>query len=115
MRTVADFEKMIKSALKAAARYSKSLDVQIFSLASALRALELANNDLDGIDCCTLETERSIIAHPAFKIRTDAETSVTRQMKQLGLTTEALGGEVREDPMVALTKKVRRKQVEATK
>ena len=106
---------MIKSALKASDRYNRSLDVQIYSLASALRALELANSDLDGIECCTLETERSIIAHPAFKIRTDAEASVTRQMKQLGLTNEALGASTKEDPMLALTKKIRKQQVEGTK
>lgn len=106
---------MIVKALKAANRYTHALDVQIYSLASALRALELANHDLDQIDCCTLETERSIIAHPAFKIRTDAETSVTRQMKQLGLTTEAIGGGAKEDPMLDLVNKVHKKQKEAAR
>ena len=110
-KKVADYQKIVKSALKSCGNYSKSLDIQILSLASALRTLVLANDDIDDLDVTTvLETTRygeKIAPHPAFKVQRDAQDSVTRQMKALGLTAADLSGVMDDDPLVDLTTKVK--------
>lgn len=110
-KKVADYEKMVKSALKASGNYSKALNIQILSLASALRTLTLANSEIDDLtETTVLESTRygeKMAPHPAFKVQRDAQDSVTRQMKALGLTTAELSGAMEEDPLVDLTKKVK--------
>lgn len=49
----------------------------------------------------------TLAPHPVFKIQKDAQDSVTRQMKALGLTAEDLTGTDDDDPLIDLTKKVR--------
>ncbi len=107
-----EFRTEIVKALKASGKYSKGVDLQIFSLAVALRTLDLANEELDKLDTVvTVEKSRygndSLSPHPVFKILKDAQDSVTRQMKALGLTTEELTGTDDDDPLIDLTKKVR--------
>lgn len=101
----------ITKALKAAGKYSKGLETQILSLASALRTLDMANDDIDQLDETTvLEVTRyghKLAPHPVFKIQKDAQDSVTRQMKALGLTAEELTGGDEDDPLIDLTKKVK--------
>lgn len=111
-KLIADYKKDIERALKAAGRYSKSLDIQILSLASALCTLCKANDEIEGLDCVTISVttrygNESIAAHPVFKIQKDAQDSVTRQMKALGLTAEELTGTDDDDPLIDLTRKVR--------
>lgn len=110
-KKVADYQKIVKKALKSCGNYSTSLDIQIISLASALRTLGLANDDIDTLEVTTiLETTRygkKMAPHPAFKVQRDAQDSVTRQMKALGLTTADLSGEMDADPLVELTAKVK--------
>ena len=110
-KKVSDYEKMVKSALKASGNYSKALNIQILSLASALRTLTLANSEIDDLtETTVLESTRygkKMAPHPAFKVQRDAQDSVTRQMKALGLTTAELSGAMEEDPLVDLTKKVK--------
>ena len=110
-KRVADYQRMVKKALKSCGNYSKSLDIQILSLASALRTLGLANDEIDNLDVTTiLETTRygeKMAPHPAFKVQRDAQDSVTRQMKALGLTAADLSGEMDDDPLVDLTTKVK--------
>ena len=110
-KKVADYQKIVKNALKACGNYSKSLDIQIISLASALRTLGLANDEIDTLDVTTiLETTRygkKMAPHPAFKVQRDAQDSVTRQMKALGLTAADLSGVMDDDPLVDLTTKVK--------
>ena len=110
-KKVADYEKMVKNALKTCGNYSKSLDIQIISLASALRTLSLANDEIDTLDVTTvIESTRygeKMAPHPAFKVQRDAQDSVTRQMKALGLTAADLSGEMEDDPLVDLTTKVK--------
>ena len=109
-KRVADYQRMVKKALKSCGNYSRSLDIQILSLASALRTLGLANDEIDNLDVTTiLETTRygeKMAPHPAFKVQRDAQDSVTRQMKALGLTAADLSGEMDDDPLVELTTKV---------
>lgn len=110
-KTLDDYVKDIVKALKEAGNYSKSLGMQVRALATAMRTLDLANKEIDGLTSTTVwETTRygeKLAPHPVFKIQKDAQDSVTRQMKALGLTAEELGGgEADDDPLVELTKKV---------
>ena len=104
---------MIK-ALKAHNLYTASLKMQIRSLASAMRNLELANEQIDGLQETTVwETTRygeKLAPHPVFKIAKEAQELITRQMKSLGLTAEDLAGDTDEDPMVDVTKKLIKKR-----
>lgn len=111
-KKVNDYKKDIEKALKSASRYSRSLDAQILSLAGALRTLDLANDEIDNLDTTTISSvsrygNETLVPHPVFKIQKDAQDSVTRQMKALGLTAEELTGTDEDDPLIDLTKKVK--------
>ena len=112
MRTTDEFQVFITKALKQAGKYSKSLQPQIMSLAGALRTVELANYELDELTSTVVPmTNRygseGFAPHPVFKILRDAQDSVTRQMKALGLTAADLEGQDENDPLLDLTKKVK--------
>lgn len=114
-KKVDEYKKDIEKALKAANRYSRSLGAQILSLAGALRTLDLANDEIDDLEGVTIPVvsrygNETLAPHPAFKVQKDAQDSVTRQMKALGLTAEDLTAEIDEDPMVDLTKKLQRRR-----
>lgn len=111
-KQVNEYKKDIEKALKAAGKYSKSLGAQILSLAGALRTLDLANDEIDGLEVTTISTTSrygnvTLAPHPVFKTQKDAQDSVTRQMKALGLTAEELTGADDDDPLIDLTKKVK--------
>lgn len=111
-KQVNDYKKDIEKALKAAGKYSKSLGAQILSLAGALRTLDLANDEIDELEITTISSvsrygNETLVPHPVFKIQKDAQDSVTRQMKALGLTAEELTGTDEDDPLIDLTKKVK--------
>ena len=80
------------------------------NLATALRTLDMANAQIDTLDEVTVWEEtrygQKLAPHPVFKVQKDAQDSVTRQMKILGLTTDLLAGTDDTDPLVELTKKV---------
>ena len=71
-KTVNEYVKEITKTLKANKTYSRGLDMQILSLASAMRNLEMANNQIDGLTETTVwETTRygeKLAPHPVFKI-----------------------------------------------
>lgn len=117
-KTVKDYEKDIKKVLKTLKTYSTGLDMQILSLASAMRNLEMANDQIDGLTETTVwETTRygeKLAPHPVFKIAKEAQELVTRQMKALGLTVEDLAGDTDDDPMANLTKKLIKKRKQPT-
>ena len=113
-KSVNDYKKDIVRTLRNLKTYSKGLDMQILSLASAMRNLEMANDQIDGLTETTVwETTRygeKLAAHPVFKIAKEAQELVTRQMKALGLTVEDLAGEADDDPLADLTKKLTKKR-----
>ncbi len=113
-KTVNEYKAEIIKVLKAQKIYSRGLDMQVISLASAMRNLELANNQIDGLEETTVwETTRygkKLAPHPVFKIAKEAQELVTRQMKALGLTAEDLAGDVEDDPLADLTKKLTKKR-----
>lgn len=111
-KKVSDYKNDIVKALKSVGKYSKGLDIQITSLAGALCTLSKANEEIDNLTSTCIEVVsrygNSILApHPVFKIQKDAQDSVTRQMKALGLTAEELTGTDEDDPLIDLTKKVK--------
>lgn len=111
-KRVNEYKKDIEKALKAVGKHSRSLDAQILSLAGALRTLDLANDEIDGLIETTIPVvsrygNETLAPHPVFKIQKDAQDSVTRQMKALGLTAEELTGSDETDPIIDLTKKVK--------
>ena len=87
-KTVSEYTKEITKMLKANKTYSRGLDMQILSLASAMRNLEMANDQIDGLTETTVwETTRygeKLAPHPVFKIAKEAQEQVTRQMKESG-------------------------------
>ena len=117
-KNIAEHKKEIVRQLKANGTYSKSLDIQIISLASAMRNLEMANEQIDGLTETTVwETTRygeKLAPHPVFKIAKEAQELVTRQMKALGLTVEELAGGTDDDPLADLTKKLTKKRRQPT-
>ena len=117
-KTVNEYVKEITKTLKANKTYSRGLDMQILSLASAMRNLEMANNQIDGLTETTVwETTRygeKLAPHPVFKIAKEAQELVTRQMKALGLTVNELAGNTEDDPLADLTKKLTKKRKQPT-
>lgn len=113
-KSVEEYRKDIVRKMKVHKTYTQALDMQIYSLASAMRNLDLANEQIDGLtEVTVLETTRygeKLAPHPAFKIAKDAQDMVTRQMKALNLTVEDLSGEADEDPLTDLTKKLTKKR-----
>ena len=118
-KKVTEYKKDIEKALKSAGKYSRSLGAQILSLAGALRTLDLANDEIDELDSTTISAvsrygNETLVPHPVFKIQKDAQDSVTRQMKALGLTAEELTGVDDDDPLTDLTKKLTKKRKQPT-
>lgn len=113
-KSVEEYRREIVRKMKVHKTYTQALDMQIYSLASAMRNLDLANEQIDELEEVTVwETTRygqKIAPHPAFKIAKDAQDMVTRQMKALNLTVEDLSGEADEDPLSELTKKLTKKR-----
>lgn len=113
-KSVEEYKKEIVRQMKAHKTYSRGLDMQITSLASAMRNLEMANAQIDGLTEVTVWEETrygsKLAPHPVFKVAKDAQDMITRQMKALGLTAEDLAGEIEEDPLVDMTKKLTKKR-----
>ena len=110
VKTIAEYKQQVEKALKSIKKYNKGLDMQITSLATARRPVDLASWQIDGlVEVTVLEETRygsKMAPHPAFKVLKDAQDSVTRQLKALGLTPENLTNEDEEDPLIGVTKKV---------
>lgn len=117
-KTVNEYVKEITKTLKANKTYSRGLDMQILSLASAMRNLEMANNQIDGLTETTVwemtRYGKKLAPHPVFKIAKEAQELVTRQMKALGLTVDELAGNTEDDPLADLTKKLTKKRKQPT-
>lgn len=117
-KSVKDYVKEINKVLRANKVYSHGLDAQILSLASAMRNLELANTQIDGLTETTVWEQtrygKKLAPHPVFKIAKEAQELITRQMKVLGLTVEDLAGGAEDDPLADLTKKLTKKRNQPT-
>ena len=109
-KNIEDYVRDIRKVLKSNNSYTSALDMQIRSLASAMRNLDMANAQIDGLTETTVwEKTRygeKLAPHPVFKIAKEAQELITRQMKALKLTAEDLTGAVDDDPLVDMTKKL---------
>lgn len=113
-KTIEDYVRDIRKVLKSNNSYTSALDMQIRSLASAMRNLDMANAQIDDLTETTVwEKTRygeKLAPHPVFKIAKEAQELITRQMKALKLTAEDLAGAVDDDPLVDMTKKLAKKR-----
>ncbi len=96
MAKIQYYKTQVVKALKKTGLYSDALSIQINSLASAMLTLKIANAEIETLDSVLLQNETSQgttnIVHPVFKVQRDAMDQVSRQMKQLGLTTSEVVG-----------------------
>lgn len=117
-KSVLDYVREIKKVLRDHKTYTAALDPQITSLASAMRNLQMANDQIDTLVDTTVWEEtrygRKLAPHPVFKIAKDAQRSITEQMKALNLTVDELAGEADDDPLADLTKKLTKRRKVAT-
>ena len=106
MKSVSTYEKLIKKCLEHAGRYTPALDLNIYALASTLRTHELIMRQVDGLRVTVLELTtargKNVRAHPLLGQLRDAEASVLRQLRELGLTAEGTRGRVEADPLAGL-------------
>lgn len=117
-KSVLDYVREIKKVLRDHKTYTAALDPQITSLASAMRNLQMANDQIDTLVDTTVWEEtrygKKLAPHPVFKIAKDAQRSITEQMKALNLTVDELAGEADDDPLADLTKKLTKRRKVAT-
>lgn len=96
MAQLQDYKMLVTKALKAAGLYSPALSIQINNLASAMLTLRIANDTIEKLDSVLLTNTTTqgttVQLHPVFKVQRDAMDQITRQMKQLGLTTADIIG-----------------------
>jgi phage terminase small subunit len=87
----------IRESLENIGAYSTSLDIQIQSLACAWDSLEKAHAEASKLKKTTIVEQgrfgKKVVPHPVYKIMRDAEMSITKQMKALGLTFADIVGE----------------------
>lgn len=87
----------IRESLENIGAYSTSLDIQIQSLACAWDTLDKAHAEASKLKATTIVEQGrfgdKVVPHPVFKIMRDAEMSITKQMKALGLTFADIVGE----------------------
>lgn len=104
------YERKIRAALRRHNLPTSGLEIQIRSLATALRTLDKANLQIAGLDEVTVwEKTRygeKLAPHPVFKVAHDAEYQITRQMKALGLTADNLSVDAEKDPLTEMTAKL---------
>lgn len=108
MKKISEWEEVLREALRSAGKYSPGLEPQIMSLAGALRTLDLVNHEIDAMEQVLVPVvsrygNETHVANPCFKIQKDAQESITKQMKALGLTPDDLMGTDRNDPLIELT------------
>lgn len=107
MQNIEDYEIKIQKALESQNRWSESLVIAVHSLAVAMRNLDMANNDIEALDSCTVLEEtrygKKIAPHPAFKIAKDANEAIGKLLKSLGLTADDISEGIDNDPLAEVT------------
>lgn len=107
MRNIEGYEIKIQKALESQNHWSESLVIAVHSLAVAMRNLDMANNDIEALDSCTVLEEtrygKKIAPHPAFKIAKDANEAIGKLLKSLGLTADDISEGIDNDPLAEVT------------
>lgn len=118
-KTVSEYCTAIRRALKAAGVSPAPLEMEIEALARAQHTLDLTDEDISVLKSTTLKETtmhgEKVVPHPVFRVQRDALAALTRHMKALGLTAEALGTAAEESPLEDITRKVLDAQRKAAK
>lgn len=94
MRDIKTIEKTIKKALKKNGTYESGMDPLIYMAASAIRVVDLANDDIDDITSAivieqTREGNEKHVLHPTLKGLNNALEMSRRLLRELGLTLDS--------------------------
>lgn len=114
MRSIKKIEKTIKEALEKNGTYEESMDQLIYLAASALRVVDLANDDIKKLDTTivielTREGNHKHVFHPTLKGLNGALEMARRLLRELGLTLDsAIGSE--SDDVAGLINEVNKKR-----
>lgn len=89
-KKIKNYKTRIIRALKKEGKYNTGLLVTVDALANTMRTLDICSSEIDGLDKATVvETTRygqKLAPHPVFKVQRDAQDSLARLCKALGLT-----------------------------
>ena len=105
----------ITKALKNNGKYNEGLKLGIESVADTLVVRDLCRNDIDQLQITTVkETTRygeKIAPHPVFKILRDAQATLDKGCKSLGLTYAELMKELDLDPLKEFVDSINNKNI----
>ncbi len=91
-------------------KYNDALAVSVEQVADALIVRDLCRKDLDGLDSTTVtETTRyggKLIPHPVFKIMHDAQATLVKVCKSLGITYDEMSEELEPDPFAEIMQRL---------
>ncbi len=100
-RNIRNYKARIIRALKKTGKYNTGLLVTVDALANTMRTLDICSGEIDGLDKATVVEEtrygRKLAPHPVFKVQRDAQDSLSRLCKTLGLTYADLMKETGDD------------------
>ncbi len=89
-KKISNYKARIVRALKKAGKYNDGLLVTVEALANTMRTLDICSSEIDGLDKATvIETTRygqKLAPHPVFKVQRDAQDSLARLCKNIGMT-----------------------------
>lgn len=118
-KTVEEHAATVQRAVKSKGADSAALEMEIYSLASARRTLDLANAEIANLEATTVSEKTQqgakLVSHPVFRVQRDALAAVTRHMKALGLTAQDLTAADEGSPLENLTEKVLKATQKAAK
>ena len=118
-KTVEEHATTVQRAVKSKGADSAALEMEIYSLASARRTLDLANAEIANLKATTVSEKtqqgEKLVSHPVFRVQRDALAAVTRHMKALGLTAQDLTAADEGSPLENLTEKVLKATQKAAK
>lgn len=107
---VSTYKTRILRALKKAGKYDTGLLPMVDALANTMRTLDICREQIDGLTVATvLEKTRygeKLAPHPVFKVQRDAQDSLVRLCKNVGLTYAELMKEAGGDGYSAFMKEM---------
>lgn len=110
-RKVNTYKTRILRALKKAGKYDPGLLPMVDAMANTMRTLDICSGQIDGLEEATvLEKTRygeKLAPHPVFKVQRDAQESLVRLCKSVGLTYAELMREAGGDGYSEFMEKMR--------
>lgn len=113
MKSVKQLQKSIENCVREAGTYSPALALNYYMLAAALYRYQLCLSEVEqAAEVTVTATNGAMQQHPAAKMMIDTETSILRQLKELGLNAEGTRGNTEGDPITALIADMRQSMEE---